>query len=397
MPLAPAVAASLAVGLTVRPKAIYLDGLDVARSVRPGSVRLTWAAPGQVSALSFVVVDPSKAIQPTIGQLVRFANLTADLPLFLGWITDVEPVRQGGGRIHRVSCTGVEAMLDWMYVPAVAWVQTTVANILRGLVAMATPIGAPPLNLVSTPGQGSKVGNPIAASYEFIISANTCTTPAGTLRRALEYASSWMWADTSSDGRGFPTVVTVDRWLGLRACFAPPAGGSGSAELADHAVLVVNDAGAVRPSNPSAGYSAHDSPRGVYVKGAGAVTAFVGDGSGIPGRVATITDNAATTTALAIQTGIAYLATRGGVQLTGTTDIEGLASPGSVAGGTLVDAMSLLTFTDSSLGVAAVSTAIAKIDIAFAPSGEETWSVAFGTRLATGAAYLRSLTQDQLI
>lgn len=409
MPLAPVVAAALNVGLPTRAKALYIDGLDVVKmgngaGVDPADVRLTWAGAGQVSALAFVLKDPQRTLAPTAGQRVVFMNLTTGQPLFTGWITDVRYDTYGLGRRFRISCAGAEILLDWSIVPARTYVAgNTLAAIIQDLVSSATPLGVS-MNVAANAGlaspNGSTVAAPIASFFNVIGNNTTFTTPAGSLRRALEYAVGFTLADTANNLdalRQVSSVVTVDRWLGLRVYSRQVVGSvtidnAGGSSGGDHQALVISDAGPNRPTRPSAGYSGTDAARVVQVKGSG-VTVTVSDGSGVFGRAASISDPA-TGIQGAQAAGWAYLANQQSL-LTGHLTLE--TAPGAGSGTSLIDVLSRMTFSDASLGLSAVDTQMQRIQVTFAPSGEETWDIDFGVTLATGAAYVRSLTQDQLI
>ena len=403
MPLAPAIAASLNAGLTARRKGLYLDGLDVLKQgtaqVNPASLKLTMAGAGQVSRLVFTLRDPDKLLTPREGQWVRFVDFASDQPLFVGWVENIRYDVLGIGRSYEISCVGAEAVLDWMYVPSMTFAAfgPTVADAAQSLCAAATAIGAP-LNVASLSTSGSKIANPVAGVLMAFQASSAITSPAGSLRRALEYTVNAMFATGYGDPETARTVamsVTVDRWWGLRI-WAPRAVGTSGIVTAggfgDHSTFDINTATpGQRPSTPSIGYSQTDTPRGVYVRGSG-VSALVTDGTGIPGRIASITDPG--TTAAQVQAaGIAWLA-RQGPLLTGSFVLEGFGLGGPSV---QLDALSPVLYTDTVLGLSGVSTYITSLTIVWSPSDETTWDISFGATLVSAAAYLRSLTQDQLI
>lgn len=417
MPLAAPIAASLNAGLTAKGKALWIDGLDVISmgsgvTVRPSDVSLTWAGPGQVSALTFVLNDPNGVLAPTRMQRVVLMNLVTGQPLFQGWITDVRYQLRGLGRKYTIMCSGLEIILDWMVVPARSYAGgATIGlhSIIADLFVNATQVPYPVnLNLASiaTSGTtGSTVAGPIAGGFGSFAPNTAFTTPGGSLRRAIEYAVGFVLADLSQDFqtlKTLTTVVTIDRWGGLRVYTSPIVttssfgiefNGADATHTGDHAQLVANTGGSVgqRPSDPEVGYTGSDVARSVLVKNA-TVTTIVSDGSGIPGRGASINDQSSGTAA-AQAAGWAFLL-RQQELLTGRLRLDTV--PGAGSGTAITDSLSRLTVTDSVLGISAVDTQIAHIRIAFANSGEETWDIEFGVASARGTSYMRSLTADQL-
>lgn len=403
MPLAPAIAAALNVGLTARKKGLYLDGLDVTKQgtaqVNPTTVKLTMAGAGQVSRLTFRLKDPDKTMTPREGQWVTFTDFQSNQNLFVGWVENVRYDVLGIGREYEISCIGAEAALDWMYVPSMTFAAfgPTVAGALQSLVANATPIGVP-LNTACLSTSGSKIANPLAGVLLTFQASSAITSPQGSLRRALEYTANAMLATGFGDpgtARDVAMSVTVDRYWGLRVWAPRATGTSGigtSGGFGDHSIIEAHTATAgIRPSNPSIGYSQTDTPRGVYVRGSG-VSVLVTDGTGVPGRISSITDPG-TTVAQVTAAGIAWLA-RQGPLLTGSFGMEGYGLGTTT---TQLDALSPVMYTDSVLGLTAVVTYITSLTIEWAPSDEATWQISFGSKLTSAASYLRSLTQDQLI
>lgn len=406
MPLAPAIAAALNVGLPTRTKALWINGLDVLKEPgtpgnRPGvpieSIELTEAPPGQVSRLSFTIEDPTGAWSFAAGNVV-YQDLTRDVPLFRGFIDDIAPGVLGVGRSIDMTCTGVEAVLDWMYVPAAtSWAggvtDLDLATAVQKLVAAAIPVGFP-LNVNANYsyfagfGSGSGIGTPIRADMVLWgTSILAGTAGPGTLRQCLDTLSATV-VDGLSNAVG--VGVSVDFYGGLRIA-RTLADGSLAGDI--YAPLAVGPASTVA-ARPRHRVSYGDAPAQVYVSsstpaGVGLVTA----GDGRIGPLARITDNNATDASSRDRIGRQYLARRG-VAAQGDFDLEERVTV-DAGGGVQYHPGSQLTITDASLGLSSFTAPMGTVVKRFLSNGAELWHVEYGTRVRSAVAVLRRLTRDQ--
>jgi hypothetical protein len=380
-----------------RPKALYLGGLDVIATgvpnsygVEPESITVVEAGPGQVSSMEFTIVDPAGQIAIVDGMDVRYEDTILGMPIFRGWVAPFGVSRFGVGRAIKVKCIGIEAVLDWLYVPALtiaaggpggAWPW-------QSIVAQAIGNGYP-LNVAADPiGGQSSVAHPVE-SYGGG-STGPITIPAGTLRQALQAFSDGLFAQGNP---AFTSLIHVDMWGGLRVqvwSIDPPFANA----FDDYAIATVSGS-PIAPSGTQWGYNASGTPRAVWINGSGAGTGLVSDGSAIPGPVAVISDANSTDAARRVAIGRAYLQGQAAA-LTGSVVVEGGLTMGSV--GAQVRPPTLLRLTDAQVGITpATDFRIRSITKTWAPSGLERWVIAFGGPEPRGAQYLRTLTNDRLV
>lgn len=399
MALAPVVAAALNVGLPTRPKGLYVDGLDIlgnsgrtAYGVAIESIELTEAGPGQVSALSFVIDDPTLAVAAGLMTRVLLVDIARDVILFAGFVRSFAMTPLGVGRRIAVECVGLESVLDWMIVPAVniaAGVDVYAA--VGTMLGLATGIGVPiRLGTSPTPGNPTTLTSSVALGSSPSPLSYAVAFGGGSLRQALSAvldSNLGIWPP----GSGIVGWnLTVDFYGNLRCWYtASPFDMSST----DFGPLTISVAASRPPANLQHRTDMGSAARGAYVAGgAAAGSGLVGDGTGIPGPVALIrnTDSLVREDKLAI--GQQYLTSRGAT-VGGTVECEENVNIGSVAA--QVRPGSLVTITDAQAGLLAYTTPISEIRKRFYPSGAETWTIAYGS-LETGTQLLRRLTRDRL-
>ena len=384
---------------------LTIDGLDVLKlpgqsgnsyGTDPTSVQMTEAGSGTVSSLSFEITDPAAQVTLAVGQFVRFWDITLDVPIFTGWIESFRARRLGIGRKIRVSCIGIEALLDWMYVPAMtipanteftAGFQLLVAA--AGGIGYAMNVNAPPGGGISTRDTPVGIGFGIPNTF-----TDTCVIAAGTLRQALQ-----TWGDSLITLFG-PAVSSTQRWGftvdfygGLRIWkyqidAIPGVGWS------DAGTITLSSAGGAAqgfPADTDYGVDGSGISHSVYVSGSGGGSGFVSDGSGQIGKTAALTDANSTNVDKRLSIGAgavggAFASANGSVVSEGGTSLGTPASQRRAAA-------SFLSLRDDQSGITAATRFwITSIDKTWAASGEERWVIKFGAAVARGSQYLRRLT-----
>lgn len=396
------------------PKSLTIDGLDViggtARGNRYGvplsSIQLREEGSGRVSNLSFTIDDPLAEITVGPGQRVVFYDHAQDLPIFRGFVESWEASPWAIGRTIDVSCVGIECLLDWLYVPAVtipAGVGTDAGWQL--LVGMAV---GPTHNLRAfydaTFGLSTQA-TPIGDGATGAVVSQSLAWKGGSLRQACQAWADLIAAVQEAGGASLGPgewIITVDMFEGLkiyRRSGAPSFNTTNLDESIPTATLRTTGAVA-RPSATRYGVNAGGTPRQVYVKGTGAGSGVVSDGSGVPGPTAVTQPASSTTATDRVAYGNSYLAASGGVAVSGTVGWDAGSINGQGAGtGARLGANSLLDLTDPNVGLPGVGANlfwIRTIDKTYTAS-EEHWTLTFGgiapPRLG---AYIRALTPDQI-
>lgn len=412
MPRAGLIALSLTTPAT-RPWSLTLGPYDV--TIGPSGSSPAWGTPidtitldeqgpGGVSSLAFSVNDPSGAIFPADGWPVEYRDVTNGVTLFRGWIDhwNSRPAFGGQGRVLDCQATGVDALLDWRYVPPLTIPPGSATSCA---IAMLANLYAPELNapqVANLNGTGA-IGFPPAsvrngnAAYpigflQHPSSANAVTGVAqswggGSLRQAIAQLVALSNYDT-----GFallvevPSVfVAVDANLGLRVWC------TGAADQPDdYTTLTVVDtaAGALRAENLRYGGDPGDVLRQYTVTGASAAaTVTAGDGSGVTGgRYDGVVDSSVTTEAQARTRAGQALAEQSG-KVRGTFELNDWAPSA-----TTIHAGSLVAITDAASG-ATGTYRIYAIKRTFNDSGRQNWAVEFGGRAPSVANLARRLTR----
>lgn len=411
MPLAPVVAAALTSGGS-RSKGLYLNGLDVIASPVKGnsygvavdSVKVREVAAGQVSSLECVVSDPQAELTVFPGMLVRYEDFTQAFPILTGFLDDWSASAWGIGRRIVLQVRGVETILDWCYVPALTIAAGTEAHAgVQAIAAQAYGVGAPALNTATPqpPVVGSSQAFPLQLGFTLgsVVTSSSWSWAGGTLRRALQGFLDALLVDVVGvvpgfGGGGIRYGVTIDPWLGLRVFrtdFGRPTG------ALDCAGITLAQSGASgRPADTQHGTNGAGAARQAVVTGPGG-TFIVSDGSGVPGPTVAISDTNATSAARGQAIGYAKLATDslgtgGSVVADGTVTL--------VTGGVQRRAWgSALDLTDAQAGASTAADGtypIVAIEKAFQASGDEVWTIAYGTEEPRGSQLLRRLTADTI-
>jgi hypothetical protein len=402
--LAALIAAEAALGLPARTFGLYVGGLDLIKNAASGygapieSIELTEAAAGQVSGLKFTVDDPLSAIDIATGAPVLLMDIARDVPLFAGWV-DVRgsATLAGTGRSFSVTCVGIDAVLDWLFVPGqVTWaVADNHYDVVQRAAAAAIGIGVP-LNVASAAGSPD-LAHPVSHASTM---NNAGTAGEGTLRAVLQTIGQA--ADASAAAPIVNTwKATVDWWGGLRTFtlgsdqVTGRAIGGGASDFV--ASIILSTAGPIRPSGLQHSEASGDAVRQVYVKGGNVAGSGVfTDGSGIPGPTAKVSDSNSLTAAAAAAIAAQYLGDHGGTA-SGSVAIEGGATVGSPASHVVAYA-TMLRITDASQGLASALFYITELRKSWSAGGaEELWLISYGARLPTAAQYLRQLTGSALV
>lgn len=338
------------------------------------SIVVTEEGPGGVSALDFDIVDPSKAVTLTEGANVEFWDVTNSRPLFAGFVMSWTVKPEAIGRRFEVRCVGVEAVLDWMVVPALTIAAGTRAHAaVQRIVGNAYGVGVQLRCLVDElSGFYGSQTFPTAALEN--VSAGTTTIEAVTLdgetvREALRKVLDNALLDNSftESTENVRAVATVDFWRGLRVWLADD-------KPSDYANATVNESG----SSSSVSVLEHEVDAGgvarqVNVQGGNAAgSGVIGGGSGIPGPIAALSDSSITTAAGKVGAGTAYLS-RESSSVRGRLTIHEFAIPT-----TNVRAGSKVTVTSTPLGLSSATYVISQIRKTFSPGGRQAWAVTYG-------------------
>ena len=382
-----------------RPKLLTVGGLDVVATgvansygVAPESITVREAGPGQVSDMTLTITDPSAQVAIADGLPVSYWDNTRDMPIFRGWVESYRVRDFGIGRAIEVKCIGIEAVLDWLYSPAITipagltWVgawQSLVANAL-GSAGIALNVNADPVGGLST------VAHPVEAPASTTLGA--IAVPAGSLRQALQAFTDAALAESALTSVTF--LFTVDFYGGLRvgiwSLLYPP-----TTLYDDYAIATFSDAGPVRPSRLVWGYNDSGTPRSAYVNGTGAGLGIVSDGSGLPGPTAVIGDATINTQPKRDALAAIYLRSNAGAA-SGSVTAEGGLTLGTPAA--QVRPPAPVRITHAGVGLTSATDFVMRAIVkTWAPSGEETWTIEFGGYAPRGSQYLRTLTNDRLV
>lgn len=405
MPLAPTIAAALNAGLPSRRFGLYVNGLDVLLAPGSGgnrigvpleSIELEEAGPGQVSSLKFAIEDPLGTVGLPADGIVSFVDLASGVPLFLGFLDRYGPAPEGIGRVISVSAVGIEALLDWIYVPDVISVPLTsvdgdVGAIVQQIVASGIGVGFPlraRVNIAAGVGAASSIAAGISGRESDGDVYAAGTVGPGTLRQCLDNLAALVAIAAIGGWRPAPPRVTIDyygslRWMGYATT---------GAAVSDWATLTVDSGtNTRRPANLEHGLELARF-RQVYVKGGNAAGTGLYSDTGAPGPTATISDNKSTTEDYRNAISRAYLAING-AEAAGSFDLEHNTAQ---AAGTEYHAGGPLSLTDAQTG-ATGTYPIASIAKRWDAGGLlEVWHVEYGTTIRSAAALIRRLTRDQL-
>lgn len=379
----------------VRTKGLWLAGTDViAQPTTPPtyavpmeSVRIDHQGPGGVSSMDFDVecytVPPNVPVSD--GMEVRFYNFTDSEYLFYGFVDHVDIVNLTGSRgtVYHVTCVGIEAVLDWSQLAADLTVPAglDLAAAVQSVFANCTGTSLYRIRSFATTGGTSNDTTPIASGG--ITLQNAITISAGTtLREGIRSvvaqafptgsSSAWLWTIDFQGNLRLAQASLISNW-DFFAVNNDTAAGTGPAESLSYGI-------------DAAQYHA------VLVKGTG-VTAFVSDGTGKEGPIATLNDASITTVAQAQAAGLFYL---NGYSQTARGSFERQdRAPQGIGGGTPYGKPGGGVFvTDTRLGLSAVYFTVKSVQKTFNPSQRENWTLAFGGLPPSVASLARQLTRD---
>lgn len=406
MALAGAVSAAIA-DLSAPPWSLKLDGVDLLAPPVSGrhffadieTIDLVEEGPGGVSSLSFTIRDPLAEMVLAERAVATFWDHVNNRPLFQGWMEKVEPIPwAAAGRDINVTCVGVEALLDWMLVPAITVpVNTTLMDGIQMVVANATGVGWPIRAFAGPNDFIHSFFSTQALPMGWIQArlAQDVVVDGASLREAINQviAAAPLDGVFKAPGEYNGASFTIDFTSGLRVMATyllnnVPQVSSPS----DYGELTMQDTVAGTNAATTAPRFTLDSAsvaRQVYVTGTG-VSGLYSDGSGIPGPVAQLNDPTITTTLAADLAAGAYLfgfapSVRGSFDMDPTRSTF-VASGNYRAGGKV-------TFlTDTQVVSASMSFIIAAIHKRWAP-GAESWSVDFGGFRPSAMKQVRRLTR----
>ena len=410
MPLAPVVAAALT-NHAAHHWSLLLDGLDlipppgVKGGVLIDSVDLTVAGPGDVSGLSFTVNDPLKAYTVTDGQRVLFWDNELGYPLFLGQVNAWAPKARGLGRVIDVDCVGVEALADWLALPAALTIAAGTAEpaAIQQAYTACTGLGWP-LNIAN--GALCTTAAPISNGEGNVLVYDVELAAGTTFREAHRLISASGEADSLDP---HPRALTIDFYGGVRSWtddyISPGAYTHSTWEEAG--CLFVDDragmaAGIERvASGLELGYTGAKYRQVVVVGSNAAGSGAVSDGSGIPGPTAITTEPTSNTAAKRDALGRAYLRSSGVTSMRGRYRVEAL-HPEDVLLGTAGGLIAFLhtQIQDDQTGNTATAALgglhrvpVTSINKRFNPSGTEEWVVDYGAEVPSVTRLIRQLTR----
>lgn len=394
------IATQLQAGLTPGLYSLTLDGLNIidnpanSYGVDPSTVTIVEAGPGDVSSMTFVIDDTLSSVTVSPGQGVLMWDLGLDVPLFCGFVESYSIRDFGLGRSITVQCVGIEAVLDWLYVPSltfpVGW------NSVEGwqyILSMAYSIGVP-LNAARV-NSFSTVDHPVGDAAA-VSAPSAFTLAGGSLRQVLEAYRDAFAATAPAAASFFANIqFTVDYWSGLRVFQASfLSSGLTVTSMTDHATVTVTTAADPRPSDTEHRVGSAAARQAIVTQGANVTRVL--DGSGIPGPFVSQSSADATTEDGRVLLGTAMLngqgpAYNGQTTLSMTRAALATAGPGTATAQRRPG--SQFVFTEPNVGVSGLKTFIQSIRKSFADSGEETWVITYGGPLRqSGAALIRKLT-----
>ena len=392
---------------SAKAKSLWIDGLDILKQpsgtqgslygVELDSVKVIERFPGQVSSMTFSISDPAAVATVAEGAVVRFFDHTTSLPLFLGWVDQwsAHPAYGGKGRRIDVECTGIEALLDWCVIPVDLTfpLLTAISDAIQSMVAVC--IGTGPLKaFADISGGNSSIAKGIGSNISLTLLAippagGPVTITAGTtlregIRQILPFAALTV--------AGLPYtnvgVATVDFFGGLRVELTGSFGNLIS--YADRADLTLDTGAGQRPASLDLSFDGGGA-HSVYVKGANAAgTGVVGDGTGLIGATAYVSD-ATSQDAISLQTvGSTYLQQQRN-SVRGRVTAEAVTPGSTNSTSAWFRPGSRLFVTDASVG-ATGSYMTSAVEKTFQASGTEDWTVDFGGIPFTAAHLIRRLT-----
>lgn len=393
---------------TAKTHSLTIGGLDVL--YEPGSFRygvprdtitLTEAGPGGISSLVFTIVDPSKLVTLAENDVVRFWNLTDNVPLFTGFVGSWTPRPAGPGRTIEVRCIGIEVVLDWMVIPFDTYLTGTYEHedwhdLFQSLYYIADGVGVPlAVGASGSQGQCARATPIINVGYG---GNNGTVIDVGgkTLRQALEMAVKLHQELTSLNpyiaSLGETWNITVDFYGGLRM-WGPHVGSPPYTPTDYRRTFTIVDA--LPTSNTAAADLQHTTDtagvvRRVYVHGANAAgSGLFTDGTGLPGGTAVISDPDSFDQFRLAATATVYLNERA-TAARGQFALEQYDDPSTES--SQIRPGTLVTITDSPIGLSGYEAIVSQIDKRFTPTRED-WAVHYGGFPKSASRSLRRLTR----
>lgn len=397
MPQAAVIAAALT-DHSAHPFSLWVNSFDVIR--QPGtagnlygtpleSISVTETGPGGVSSMTFLIEDPGDTLYSVGEAEILFVDNTTGVTLFRGYVDGESPTpRLGGiGRTISVSCTGLEAWLDWSRLV----VDTDVGSLINlNLAIVKVANGFSILNSRTSNVSNGDATNPVGqldllGVIPFAVASASLVTAGTTLREAINIAASQ--ASYHYIGSTPPAAVfaTVDFNFGLRAW----PNDSSMQQPSDYTTLTITDtpAGVISAAGLTTTTDYMAAAHTVMVLGSAAANNLtVSDGAGISRRVDLISQPLATTPALALQYGQQYLATQN-QPTRGSLSILDWTPTATVHAGSLV------SITDATLNLAGRIYRIMEIQKTFHGNGRQDWSVSFGGLRPSAMRLTRRLTR----
>ena len=394
MPIGPVLAEAIT-ATTVPPFGLFVGGVNVlSGSTGFGalldSIELTEAGPGDVSSLRFTLQDPAKAFSVPGPTDVIFLNTTTGNIYFRGFTDRASPSPDfgGQGRTWSVECSGLEILLDWLtvppgYVPSTASTTSTLQQQVGIMVnqfapMLRAPVGPPYYTDASYTRSGDflhPVGTMARNSNPILpVRQNVGATPVngGSIRNVIrDMLQDAVWYDNSILAvvdYGVNALYTVDFYYGFRSW-----DGGASVQPDDYTTLTISDtyAGPNRAAGLAATVDWSGVVRSVYIAGFDASSSgLFGDGSGLIGQGAVVSDTTLTTFAAAQSRAKGVMAASA-ASARGSFTLEGWTPTDTVHAGSLV------SITDVATDVA-TTYRITEIRKRFYGTGVQDWTVTFG-------------------
>jgi hypothetical protein len=397
-----AVTAAALTDHSARAAMLTLAGVDVLKQpgmtgngygVPLGTIQVTEAGPGSTSSLSCVIEDPlATVILPVAGDEIVFWDITADAPIFGGFVSSwtVEPDSSGYGRRISIEAVGYEVILDWAIVPSLTIPSgTDFQAAIQACVAAAEGAGGLRA-FASALANGSQV-EPIGHVVGFgsNVTQWAVTITGQTLREAIGLVFDASMSP-AGDANSYPPLLTVDFYKGLRVWLAFTWSSGSLQKPSDYVNLTVTDT--IAGANVAAGLQqttdATNIVRGVYIVGGNAAgTGLVSSGSGRPGRIVQITDTTVDSAAKLAATGARYLAGftigfRGNLGLSDWTPTAGVRT------GSLVVLTDTVTNATGTYRVMAIDKTFNTV--------RQNWTVTYGQGKPSLTSLIRRLTRTIL-
>ena len=399
MPLIPVLAAGQ--GTTVHPYRLTMDGVDVIlrREDGPGpnigtpldSIEVVHQGPGGVSSMRFTIEDPGTSLPlPHEGSEVLYWDLVNDRPIFRGRVNIWKLRPTPPGRSIEIDCTGPEVALDAM-LPSLVFNDSSGDSPQRAMASLVS-YARPAVN-VGEGGWGISNWDTLydGESPQF---AEIGPAPFTLADTTVRQAFAEMWERSIVH----PVPATADFLPPLPHFTVDMYGYAlwwpADTNFSSWTTLTISDTagGAIAAKDLRYEVVPGDIIHEVYIKGANAAsTGWFGDGTGISGPTAQITDSTLDTAIEAQAAATAYINSVA-PDVRGSFRVSGVTLPLTVNPGGLV------TITDAQAGLSAETFTIYTITKRWlgGTSLEQEWKVDFGGRRGSAMRQLRNLTRDVL-